>query len=105
MLPNSTDNYRGMIVGSMKMIHQHRTWGHKLRLVCKNRGNSRREESEPLAVLVECVTPTKMMHDAESLLFGRRRDYYSTIGPSILHVGDFEASGWWENCAGHLTIG
>ncbi|GFV43803.1 hypothetical protein TNCV_1658491 [Trichonephila clavipes] len=55
-----------------------------------------------VSLKVEYVTPTKVTRDAESLLFGHSRDYYSTIGPSPPHAVDFEASG---NCAGHLSVG
>ncbi|GFU93636.1 uncharacterized protein TNCV_3624621 [Trichonephila clavipes] len=43
MLPNSTDKLRGMmIVGSMGMTNQQRTWGRKPRLVSENRDYSSR---------------------------------------------------------------
>ncbi|GFW33489.1 hypothetical protein TNCV_2210241 [Trichonephila clavipes] len=50
------------------------------------------------------VTPTEVTRAVESFLFGRRRDYYSSIGPSNPHAVDFEAGNWRENCACHLTV-
>ncbi|GFW36151.1 hypothetical protein TNCV_4930131 [Trichonephila clavipes] len=43
-------------------------------------------------------------HDADSLLFGRRKDYHSAIGSIPLHAVDFEAGNWRGNCAGHHSV-
>ncbi|GFV36919.1 hypothetical protein TNCV_4767171 [Trichonephila clavipes] len=42
--------------------------------------------------------------DAESLLSGHSRDYYSTTGPRPPHAVDFETGDCRGNCAGHLPV-
>ncbi|GFX45793.1 hypothetical protein TNCV_934321 [Trichonephila clavipes] len=48
MFPNSTEKFRGVIVGSMGTTNHYRTWGRKLRLVVENRdSSSHREDDAP----------------------------------------------------------
>ncbi|GFW82536.1 hypothetical protein TNCV_1794291 [Trichonephila clavipes] len=48
VLPNPTDKFRRMMVGSLRMANLRRTWGPKPHLVCEYRDNrSRWEDDEP----------------------------------------------------------
>ncbi|GFY19870.1 hypothetical protein TNCV_2145631 [Trichonephila clavipes] len=50
VLQNSTDKFRSVIVGSIRMTNHKRTWNHKAHIVDKNRDNSTRlKNDEPEA--------------------------------------------------------
>lgn len=47
VLPNSTDKFRGVLVGIKSMKNYHKTWGHKPCLVGENRKKRRQDDSAP----------------------------------------------------------
>ncbi|GFV15589.1 hypothetical protein TNCV_4836151 [Trichonephila clavipes] len=70
MLPNSTDKFREVIEGSMRVTNYPRAWGRKPCLVCENRDNSNRREngqgfSEIILLrpylLLECLNGAKYL--------------------------------------------